>query len=256
MSNGQESDTKSARDQVNELKDRTKVEAEDIVKSIFPKKVLELEELIKSPLLSYNRLTEIECDLGIPKPQPITLNDGGPAVKKRKTRHDENHITADDNITGCKVFSLPNGTVSSNMHLIEIVDNLKPHIRDLLEYTNTVKMWITYMIPKIEDGNNFGVSVQEETMAEARTVETEAAQHMDQITRYFISRAKLVSKVAKYPHIDDYRIVVKELDEKQFMTLRLTATELRNSYCSLHDVILKNLDKIKKPRSSNVSNMF
>lgn len=23
-----------------------------------------------------------------------------------------------------------------------------------------VKMWITFMIPKIEDGNNFGVSIQ------------------------------------------------------------------------------------------------
>lgn len=29
-----------------------------------------------------------------------------------------------------------------------------------------VKMWITLLIPRIEDGNNFGVSIQEETLSE------------------------------------------------------------------------------------------
>lgn len=65
------------------------------------------------------------------------------------------------------------------------------------------------MIPKIEDGNNFGVSIQEDTLAEIQSVESEAAAFFDQISRYFISRAKIVSKVAKYPHIDDYRRAVR-----------------------------------------------
>lgn len=69
-------------------------------------------------------------------------------------------------------------------------------------------MWISFMIPKIEDGNNFGVSIQEDTLAEIQSVESEAAAFFDQISRYFISRAKIVSKVAKYPHIDDYRRAV------------------------------------------------
>ncbi|WAQ94374.1 PSME3-like protein [Mya arenaria] len=71
--------------------------------------------------------------------------------------------------------------------------------------TDEIKMWISFLIPKIEDGNNFGVSIQEETLGEARQVESDAATYLDQISRYFISRGKLVSKVAKYPHIDDYR---------------------------------------------------
>ena len=37
------------------------------------------------------------------------------------------------------------------------------------------------MIPKIEDGNNFGVSIQEETLAELRTVESEALAYYDQV---------------------------------------------------------------------------
>ncbi len=37
---------------------------------------------------------------------------------------------------------------------------------ELVEMLNTVKIWIQLNIPKIEDGNNFGVSIQEETVSE------------------------------------------------------------------------------------------
>lgn len=38
-------------------------------------------------------------------------------------------------------------------------------------------------------------------MNEVRTVESEAASFLDQMSRYFVSRARLVTKVAKYPHV-------------------------------------------------------
>lgn len=65
--------------------------------------------------------------------------------------------------------------------------------------------------------------------------------------------AKLVSKVAKYPQLDDYRRAVHELDETEYTSLWLVMEEIRNRYCSLHDIVIKNLDKIKKPRSSNAT---
>ena len=64
-----------------------------------------------------------------------------------------------------------------------------------------VKMSITYMVPKIEDGNNFGVSIQEDALAETRQVESDAATYLDQMSRYYSTRAKICSKVAKYPHL-------------------------------------------------------
>jgi len=45
-----------------------------------------------------------------------------------------------------------------------------------------------------------------------------------------ISRGELVKKVAKYPHVDDYRRSVQSLDEKQFVSMRFIALELRNHY--------------------------
>ena len=100
---------------------------------------------------------------------------------------------------GTKVFSIPGGMVPVNPNLVEILDIIKPEAIELVEYANQVssniyyyyyyynlcslkvlkngiiisysscfltifelqvKMWITFMIPKIEDGNNFGVSIQ------------------------------------------------------------------------------------------------
>uniref|UniRef100_A0A1B0GKP0 Proteasome activator PA28 C-terminal domain-containing protein n=1 Tax=Lutzomyia longipalpis TaxID=7200 RepID=A0A1B0GKP0_LUTLO len=114
-------------------------------------------------------------------------------------------------------------------------------------------MWISFLIPKIEDGNNFGVSIQEDTLSEIQTVESESAALFEQISRYFISRAKVISKVAKYPHVEDY---TDELDEKEYLSLWLVMCEVRNRYCSLHDIVTKNLEKLKKPRSSNAESLY
>lgn len=56
-------------------------------------------------------------------------------------------------------------------------------------------MWVSLLIPKIEDGNNFGVSVQEDTLAEIQQVEVEATNYLEQVSRYYVSRGKLISKV-------------------------------------------------------------
>lgn len=173
-----------------------------------------------------------------------------PNMKKRKLEDRE------ETFQGTKVFVMPNGMLKSNQQLVDIIEKVKPEIRLLIEKCNTVKMWVQLLIPRIEDGNNFGVSIQEETVAELRTVESEAASYLDQISRYYITRAKLVSKIAKYPHVEDYRRTVTEIDEKEYISLRLIISELRNQYVTLHDMILKNIEKIKRPRSSNAETLY
>lgn len=75
--------------------------------------------------------------------------------------------------------------------------------------------------------------------------------------RYTVDRTEVIFinifkfQVAKYPHIDDYRRTVVELDEKEYLSLRITLSEIRNHYATLHDMITKNMEKIKKPRSTN-----
>lgn len=211
---------------------------------------MELNEILETKLFSERNFTEVHQDLNIAVPEPIIeeeKNDAPPAKRARVETSDT---------TGTKVMILPSGTVKCNTPICEVINIVKPVIRALVEDSNLLKMWISFMIPKIEDGNNFGVSIQEDTLAEIQSVESEAAAFFDQISRYFISRAKVVSKVAKYPHIDDYRRAVQELDEKEFLSLWLVLSEVRNRYCSLHDIVIKNLEKLKKPRSSNAEHLY
>ncbi len=55
---------------------------------------------------------------------------------------------------------------------------------------------------------------------------------------------------------EDYRRTIQEIDEKEFLSLRLVVAELRNHYATLHDMVTKNLDKIRTPRSSNTETMY
>jgi len=49
---------------------------------------------------------------------------------------------------------------------------------------------------------------------------------------------------------------IAELDEKEFISLRLIISEIRNHYASLFDLISKNWEKIIKPRTSNAENLY
>ncbi|KAK3102885.1 hypothetical protein FSP39_014678 [Pinctada imbricata] len=240
---------------VEDFKEKFKKEGDHLVNDIFPAKILELEDIYQSTSLA--KVAEINTDLNIPVPDPILFNNGQEEPKGKKRKLDsENHMEGESEIPGTKVMILPNGPAPCNKKLVTLAERIKPLIRELIDHANMLKMWIAFLIPKIEDGNNFGVSVQEDTMGEARQVESEAASYLDQVSRYFITRAKLVSKVAKYPHIEDYRQSVRELDEKEYVSLRLICCELRNHYASLHDMVMKNIDKIKKPRSANAESLY
>jgi hypothetical protein len=50
-------------------------------------------------------------------------------------------------------------------------------------------------VPKIEDGNNFGVAVQEEVLSELGRCEDFTVTSLAISTKYFLTRAKVVSKV-------------------------------------------------------------
>ncbi|VDI24832.1 proteasome activator subunit 3 (PA28 gamma) [Mytilus galloprovincialis] len=264
---------------VEDFKEKFKTDGDHLVHHVFPSKILELEDIYQS--LHVKDAATYHTDLNIPVPDPVLFynNDTSEPERKRKKLEHNNDDKVED-IAGTKVQILPNGPVPCNKRLAGLADQIKPYIQELIDHANIVstrcnkrlagladqikpyiqelidhanilKMWITLLIPKIEDGNNFGVSVQEDTLGEARQVESEAASYLDQISRYYITRAKLVSKVAKYPHLDDYRQSVRELDEKEFISIRLISCELRNHYASLHDIILKNMEKIKKPKNDN-----
>lgn len=190
-----------------EYKDELIKKAEVLITRGFPEKIVELNEILETKMFADRKFHDVYQKVNIPVPDAIALNhvdekEDGPPNKRAR-------LSETAQVSGTKVLALPSGTVHCNTPICELIKVVKPVIRKLVEDSNLLKMWISFMIPKIEDGNNFGVSIQEDTLAEIQSVETEAAAFFDQISRYFISRAKVVSKVAKYPHIEDYRRAVQ-----------------------------------------------
>jgi len=60
----------------------------------------------------------------------------------------------------------------------------------------------------------------------------------------------------KYPGVQDYRASVQELDEKEFIDLKNGCREMRNLYAILFDIISKNWEKIRKPRTEHTAQFY
>jgi len=251
-----------------------KAKAENHVKVKFPAKIVELTNLLESADFNIKDPALLQQIINIPIPDAQAISRGfnnhnnteenaiSPPVRGKRRKVDtakvpEVELTDNDiKVQGTKVLALSSGPVTCNTKITRLIDVVKPHIRELVEDSNVLKMWVTFLIPKIEDGNNFGVSIQEDTLGEIRTVEAEAAAFYEQISRYYMGRGKIISKVAKYPHVEDYRKLVGELDEKEFLSLRIVLSEVRNHYAALYDLITKNMEKIVRPRTSNAENLY
>uniref|UniRef100_A0A671UN81 Proteasome activator complex subunit 3 n=1 Tax=Sparus aurata TaxID=8175 RepID=A0A671UN81_SPAAU len=164
-------------------------EAEHLVASFFPKKLLELDHFLKEPIFNVTDLKEIHSEIKCKVPEPIlfTNSHDGIDMNSRKRKLEED---------------VPSGNwqgemMKCNAKLVDLIERVKPEIRTLIEKCNTVKMWVQLLIPRIEDGNNFGVSIQ-----------------------------------------------------------KLLLPKTRKEEVILHDMILKNIEKIKIPRSSNSEALY
>lgn len=119
-------------------------------------------------------------------------------------------------------------------------------------------MWLKFLIPKVEDGNNFGVDIQEFFLDELTMIAAVATLFFKTIEKYHEERADVLKKVTKYPFIEDYRRAVKELDEKEGLWLHLVLGEIRNHYAQIYDFTQKNEDRLLAPRGhgNNLDAMY
>ncbi|XP_062335949.1 proteasome activator complex subunit 1 [Osmerus eperlanus] len=224
-------------------------EAETLLTGFFPQKIVEMEMLLKSSL-SLDNLVTLKAPLDIPIPDPVKEE----AKRKRKEEKEakegkkgkEDKEDKDEEDAGP-----PCGPIACNERVERLLKEIRPQIQTLKEKLNTVSMWVQLQIPKIEDGNNFGVAVQEKVFELLTNTRTKIEGFQTQISKYYSERGDAVAKASKQPHVGDYRQLVHELDQSQYCELRVVVLEIRNTYAVLFDIINKNYDKIKKPRGDS-----
>jgi hypothetical protein len=248
---------------INSFKEKVKADALELVLKKFPKKVLELNALSKSEKFSPNAELS-KFDLNIPVPDaPYSTNDkiSGEGFSESeklqifsKQNCSEHGIKIKDLLYRPNLY--PMGLVQSNRHLVEMINTLKPQIHELIRDITLLQTGILFMIPKIEDGNNFGVEIQHETIETMTAIENEIRERLNCFTGYYAMRGDLIANVSEYPHSEDFRRTVQEHDEKFHLSLCQTVIRVRDHYASLHDLVTKNLSKLKKPRSGNNKEML
>uniref|UniRef100_A0A5S6Q599 Proteasome activator PA28 C-terminal domain-containing protein n=1 Tax=Trichuris muris TaxID=70415 RepID=A0A5S6Q599_TRIMR len=207
-----------------------KMSTEKLVLEDFPKKVVEINQLLQGPLFSMSRLEEIPAELNVQQFADNALsqaeNNDTANLPSKKTKLESDAVKCVHHAISC------------NRLVGELTNIVKPIVREAVENVNKVKISRKIRWPEV------------------RTVEAEASSCLEQISHYLYSRGRLVCKCAKYPHVEDYQQGVRDLDEKEFVKLRLFLLEVRNHYSSLHDMIVKNLDKIKTPRTMHAQHLY
>ncbi|XP_046880412.1 proteasome activator complex subunit 1 isoform X2 [Hypomesus transpacificus] len=208
-----------------------------------------MEMLLKSSL-SLDNLVTLKAPLDIPIPDPVKeeakrkRKEEKEAKEGKKGKEDKEDKEEEDAGPPC-------GPIACNERVERLLKEIKPQIQTLKEKLNTVSMWVQLQIPKIEDGNNFGVAVQEKVFELLTNTRTKIEGFQTQISKYYSERGDAVAKASKQPHVGDYRQLVHELDQSQYCELRVVVLEIRNTYAVLFDIIDKNYDKIKKPRGDS-----
>ena len=136
-----------------------------------------------------------------------------------------------------------------NLTVKVLFDRMKTEIIELCEVLNVLEVWLQLQVPKISDGGNFGVEIQEEILAMLHHGRRSGLAVLDAITKYFFKRGKIVSDSEKYAGIDDLDECIAELDQRQYSSLLQSACDLRNNYAILYDKLHKNRSKLAKPRN-------
>ncbi|XP_056594229.1 proteasome activator complex subunit 1 [Triplophysa dalaica] len=233
----------ASKKQVDGFAQKITKEAEQLVSNFFPKKIADMDNFLKASL-SLKDLSVIKATLDIPIPDPAKEE----LKRKKKEEKAAKDGKKDEKKDEESDEGPPCGPVACNETVEKLLKQIKPEIQTLKECLNTVSMWLQLQIPKIEDGNNFGVAVQEKVFELLTSTRTKIEGFQTQISKYFSERGDAVAKASKQPHVGDYRQLVHELDQYQYCELRIIVLEICNTYAVLYDVIIKNVDKIKKPR--------
>ncbi|XP_054164887.1 proteasome activator complex subunit 3-like [Oppia nitens] len=229
---------------LNALKERTKKSLDSLIINEFPKRIVQMNQLIDTKL-NVNKIKEIKTIVNIPIPD-------------KPTAEIQTSVTTPISRTSLdrRVFLFPNGVNQSNSEICKLIECVKPLLLDFVKDMRLLRFAIQLMVPTVEDGNNIGVVIQSIAIKLIESSEKLALSRLKQFGKYHNSRGNVVSWIARYPHCQDYRHCLEEEDQKFYLILCLMIREMRDKYVSINDFVVKNLDKIKNPRPVRINSMY
>ncbi|XP_049421301.1 proteasome activator complex subunit 2 [Epinephelus fuscoguttatus] len=219
-------------------------EAENLFSNFIPMKIVQLDALLKDEVLSITDMSLLKAPLDIPIPDPPTPEDE--EMETDKNDEDEK-----------KKKKAPKcGFIKGNEKIMALLEKVKPEIFAMRETMITVSCWIQHLIPKIEDGNDFGVAIQEKILERITAVRTKVDTFQGNINKYISERGDAVGKASKETHVMDYRSLVHDKDEAIYSEIRVIILDIRGFYTELFDILTKNMEKVTNPKGEEKPSMY
>ncbi|XP_062377486.1 proteasome activator complex subunit 2 [Sardina pilchardus] len=218
------------------------LQAENLFSNHIPKKIAQLDDFLQDERFCITDLSSIHAPLDIPIPDP-------PVPEEEEMETDKEDEKKKKKAPKC-------GFIKGNEKIVKLLDIVKPEIVVLKETCITVSCWIQHLIPKIEDGNDFGVAIQEKIVERIAAVKTKVEGFQTNINKYFSERGDAVAKASKDTHVMDYRALVHEKDEAVYSEIRVIILDIRGFYAELYDIISKNLEKVTNPKGEEKPSMY
>jgi len=217
-------------------------EAENLFSQYIPSKIEQLGDMLKEDAFNVTDMSTLCAPLDIPIPDP-------PAPEDEEMETNESEGSKKKKAPKC-------GFIKGNDEIVALLNRVKPEINGLRETILTMSTWIRYNIPKIEDGNDFGVAIQENILERITTVKTKVDGYQTSVSKYFSERGDAVAKASKEIHVMDYRSLVRERDRDQYPEIKVILQDILGFYAELHDIINKNLDKVTNPKGEEKPSMY
>ncbi|TKY90945.1 hypothetical protein EX895_000943 [Sporisorium graminicola] len=203
-----------------------------IIQKKLPEKILSLNAKIaqvdsdKEHLFSKSRYFD-PSSIGIDTTvYPASSSDDGSSSKKRKTADAAvNGGSSSSHQDAAHVYT---GILHTSTYLTTAFDDLRAEWDTLIELTDALKMYINLQMPQIEDGDTFGVSIQEEALNEIVRTQESAYNLIATPFTFHSARGDLAAKLVRYPGVKDYAEAIREHDRKTVYRLKMHLTDMRN----------------------------
>lgn len=138
--------------------------------------------------------------------------------------------------------------LDTNQKIHQMITRFKPFVMEFVVITNQILFGVSTLEPKIQTGNNFGVEVQNRALT--RIVELSIVNYelYQNLNAYYSTRANAIGAMIRHPHIEDCQYCLTEVDIETMFALCCNVNQLYASYTELHDIVVKNIDKLMQPR--------
>ncbi|CAM9903251.1 unnamed protein product [Scytosiphon promiscuus] len=188
-----------------------------------------------------------------------------------------------------KVLAASGFVATENEAMSALLSAVRDEVAQALNGLLALKRWIRVQVPKIEDGNNFGVSVQLDVAKGIDELTSPVASSLGELPGYFESRATAWDKIRKKTSTEsktstsaskdtggkdgdssktsessskeektsestsspDSSNHLIALDIKWFVSLHHILLKARDSLVCAADMIEKNMEKLVRPKGTN-----